>query len=347
MRRLTKAAAAAVLATLVATACGEGEDRPGQVTTESGGNSTGTGTGSASASATGTGPAPSSGAPAASGAHGYTPVSSVEAHAAVGDDAVRIRELLAVAKSGGRVEWPEVRRLWQEGGASKKGDGTNRTLAGLVEAPDVVASVEGAIAGTGESAGAADGVRAQLVDKGITVMLARKVVDELAAAEKKVAERQLDRASGAPHNVDEAWAFLTAKGQGPAATAEKRAADFKREGKVLEPIVDGLNKAQRAAIDGDRATLAAANVAVRQGLDYVFYLATYKYLGAGDEVGRAEGAAFYQGIQPRVQEASPQADQRVASAFTTGDANGGRAALHEPAVLAALGVDDGERVDRG
>lgn len=346
MRRFVTLAGVVLGVALLMAACGRGEDRPGQVTTES--DNRGSGPGSASVSGTGTGSATGaapSGGPSG-GAAGYQPVSSVDAHAAIGGDAARIREALAPAKTGGAVDWAAVRRVWSEGGSSKKSDGSNRTLAKLVAAPEVVASVEEAIEGTGSSAGASDAVRAQRVDKGITVLLARKVVDELAAAEKKVAEGKLDRASGAPHNVDEGWAFLTAKGQGPATTAEKRAADFKREGKVLEPIIQGLKQAQEAAIAGDASRLSSASTAVRQGLDYVFYLATHKYLGASDEVGRAEGSSFYLGIKPRVRQAVPASDEAITAAFASGDAAAGRAALHEPAVLAALGVDDSERVDR-
>jgi hypothetical protein len=290
--------------------------------------------------------APPSSAAGAGTAQGYTPVSAVDAHAAIGDDAARIREALGAAKSG-PVDWTAVRRHWQDGGASKKGDGTNRTLAALVPAPDVVRAVEDAIAGTGPSAGASDAVRAQRVDKGITVILARKVVDELVAADRKVGDGNLDRQSGAAHNVDEAWAFLMAKGQGPASTAEKRAADFNRQGKVLEPVLAGLASAQHAALAGDRAGLARSAQSVREGLDYVFYLATHKYLGSDNETGRAEGAAFYLGIAPRVREVSPSVDETIVESFATGDVAAGRGALHESGVLVALGVDDQERVDRG
>lgn len=311
---------------LVAVGCGGGDD------------------GTVSAQAGGTGPISSTLSRAGVG-DGYSPVSAVDAHAAIGDDAGRIREALAQAKSGA-VDWAAVRRHWQEGGASMKGDGSSRTLATLVPAGDVVRSVQEAIDGAGSSTDASDTVRAQRVDKGITVILARKVVDELSAAEGKVGDGKLDPQSGAPHNVDEAWAFLMAKGQGPAATAEKRAVDFNRQGKVLEPILAGLASAQQAAIAGDRTALTDSARSVREGLDYVFYLATQKYLGSDNETGRAEGGAFYLGISPRVRQALSQADATITSAFATGDADAGRGALHDPAVLAALAVDDQERVDR-
>jgi len=42
-----------------------------------------------------------------------------------------------------------------------------------------------------------------------------------------------------------------------------------------------------------------------------------------------------------------EADRTIEGAFTSADVAAGRSALHEPAVLAALGVGDDERVDRG
>lgn len=274
---------------------------------------------------------------------GYTPVSNVDPHAAIGDDIARIKELLAPAKQGAAVDWTGVKAVWEEGEASKKGDGSTRTLRKLVDDPDTVASVDGAIAG---SAGGASGeVRAQQVDKGISVLLAAKVIEELQGAAEKVAAGKTDPAAGAPHNVDEAWAFFTAKGNGLASTAEKRAADFKRDGSVAEPILAALRRAQAAASKGDSAGLTDATGEVRQGINYVFYLATHKYLGASDDAGRAEGRTFYRAIQPFVAAADAAADQAIVAGFASGDAASARAALHRGSVLKALAIAPSQRVD--
>lgn len=103
--------------------------------------------------------------------------------------------------------------------------------------------------------------------------------------------------------------------------------------------------AQKASAAGDAAALQAATAKVQTGVDYVFYLATHKYLAADNEVGLAEGAAFYLGIAPRVKAADADADAAIRAAFSSGDEASGRAALHRPAVLTALGVEAGERVD--
>ncbi|HEX9969383.1 MAG TPA: hypothetical protein VGB03_04525, partial [Acidimicrobiales bacterium] len=178
---------ALALVALALGACGDGEDRPGQVTADT----TKDGSGSASASASGTG------AHTTPGADGYTPVSDVDGYLALGDDVAAIKAKLAPAKTGGAVDWAGVKAVWEQGGASKKGDGSMRTLKGLVAAPDVVAFVDAAIAG-----GPSDAVRAQHVEKGTTVMLARKALQELDGAAEKVGEGKTAPADGAPHNVD-------------------------------------------------------------------------------------------------------------------------------------------------
>lgn len=109
-------------------------------------------------------------------------------------------------------------------------------------------------------------------------------------------------------------------------------------------MLAALSAAQSAEGKGDANALAAATTATRQALDYIFYLATFKYLASTDEVGRAEAAAFYRGIQPRVAAADPTADTAITAAFTSADAAAGRTALNSPAVLAALGVDQSEQV---
>ncbi len=274
-------------------------------------------------------------------ASGYTTVSDVTAHAAIGRDVAKIRDLLAVAKEGEPVDWAAVATVFDKGGASKRGDGTFRTLGGLAGDHPAFAAVTTALA-----SGSSDAVRVQQVDKGITVILADKVVGELVAAAEKVAAKDLGKTSGAPHNVDEAWAFFTAQEQGPALTADKRAKDFGLEGKVREPILAALAAANVAAASGDSAALERAMADVRAGLDYVFYLATYKYLDhGGDAVKQAEGATFYLAIADRVRDSAPSADKAIRAAFAGGDTAAGRAALNQPEVLQALRIADASRVD--
>lgn len=344
---------AAVLLAVVGfvSACGSGSVGTGSAGSGAGSGSvtSGSAAGSGSASGSGSGSSSTDGAaaPASAGARevGYRAASDVRSHAAIGADIAALRKHLDAAKAAKPVDWKAVGDVWQRGGASKKSDGTTRTLATLVDDATATRFVADAIAGAGEAKGAPDAVRAQLVDKGIVVLLAAKVRAELAAARAKILERDTAPATGAPVNVDGAWAFYVADGSGLAATAEKRAADFGREGQVSEDVLAGLVAAQAAARGGDVAAFDRAAASVSDGLSLIFYLATYKYLETKDDpVRRAEGATFYRGIADIVRKFDAGADEAIRAAFASGDTAAGRAALHRPGVLTALDIDDTERV---
>lgn len=286
-------------------------------------------------------PTSSASAGADDGADGYETVSDVTSHAALGGDVAAIRDLLAPAKEGGAVDWAAVGQIFTEGGASTKSDGSVRTLAALSPDSAAVPAVEAALAG---ASGLSDAARAQQVDKGMVVILSEKVLDELDTAAGKVAEGNTDAATGAPHNVDEAYAFYTAEGQGPAATADKREQTPELEGKVRQPVVDALASAQTAAAAGDAAALTQAAEQTASALNYIFYLAVHRYLEhEGDEVKQAEGGAFYLAIQPLVSAASPAADEAVLATLAGGDTATGREALSSPAVLDALGLEAAQK----
>ena len=235
---------------------------------------------------------------AATAGAAYSTVSDVDAHVAIGKDVAAIKALLEPAAEGGEVDFEQVGEIWSEGRNSRKGDGTARTLAGFVGGTDVGERVLDAIGGDGEARGLDPAQRRQWIDKGVSAALALKVLGELDAAAEKVEAGDTGAAEGAPHNVDEAWAFYTAGGEGLATTAEKRAADFGLEGEVSEPVLEALAAAQDAAEAGDGGAFSAAREDVRGGLNRIFALATKKYLveGIGDEVARAEGLAFSWGL---------------------------------------------------
>lgn len=266
----------------------------------------------------------------------FTAGSDVDAHAAIGQDVAAIRQLMAGAKDGAAVDWSAVGTLFEKGAASKKSDGSFRSLAGL--SPDSAAVPLVRSAATGE-AGLSDAARSQLVDKGMIVILAEKVIGELESASAKVAKGDTDAKKGAPHNVDEAYAFFVAEGQGPAATADKRERSPEMVGKVRKPVVDALVAAQTAAGAGDAAALTAATEQAQAALDHLFYLAVHRYLEhEGNDVKQAEGAAFYLGIAPRVKAAAPAADEAIRATLAGGDTTAGRAALNSAGVFTALGL---------
>jgi len=317
----TTTAALIVATALSLTACGSSEDTAGPA---------------AAAAA----PAPAS-LSAAALPDGYTAGSDVTAHGALGQDVKAVRDLLAAAKDGGEVDWDAIGTLFREGSASKKSDGSTRSLAGLSPDSAAVPLIESAVAG---DAGLSSAARAQQIDKGMVVILTEKVIGELECAAAKVAKGETDPAKGAPHNVDEAYAFFVADGHGPAATADKREKDPELVGKVRTPVVDGLADAQAAALSGDAAALAAATARTQAALDHLFYLAVHRYLDhEGDEVKQAEGGAFYLAIAPRVSTAAPAAHAAILATLAGGDTATGRAAVNSTEVFAALGLTEAQR----
>lgn len=293
---------------------------------------------STSAAATQAKPAEVAAAPASSGA--YTAVSDVDAHAAIGKDVAAIRAALEPAE-GAKPDFKEAKRIWSAGENSKKDDGSLRTLAGFVEEAEVGAQVLAALDGNGTAKKLTDAQRGQWIDKGMTVALALKVLGELDTAKEKIAANEIDPAEGAPHNVDEAWAFFLAEDQGVGLTAQKRAKDFKLgEDELSAPVLTGLAAAQKAAGAGDADALDRAREIVRGGLNRIFALAIKKYAveGLEDDVARAEGQAFAWGLTGAGASALTDA---AASVFSDGATEADVESLDRAldAAAADLGID--------
>jgi hypothetical protein len=230
---------------------------------------------------------------AASG--GYSPVSDVDPHAAIGKDIAEIRAILEPAKEGKDADFAAAAAIWSDGANSVKDDGSKRTLASFVEGTDVETHVDAALGGTGDAADLDAAQRRQWVDKGTTVALRAKVLAELDAAREKAAAGETDPADGAPHNVDEAWAFYVAEGEGIQSTAEKRAADYGLpENELSDEVVAALTAALTAAQAGDAQALERAQEQTRGALNTIFAMAVNKYAveGQNDPVAQEEGRAF-------------------------------------------------------
>jgi hypothetical protein len=236
------------------------------------------------------------------------------------------------AAEGGVVDWTTVAAAIGQGSASVKRDGTVGTIATLAEDHPALVAVNAALTGNGDAA-----VRRQQVDKGITVLLAAKVADELDAAAAKLADGNTDMEEGVPHNVDEAWAFFVAEDQGPAVTADKRAATWPR-GQGARADHWRTHRCPAACIAGDEDAYEEAADQVRAGLNYIFYLATYKYLDheANDAVHKAEGMSFFLGIQPVLEAEASDAADTIVTAYADADAQAGRAALNSPESIQAM-----------
>ena len=383
-------AGAAMLLVVLIMGCAtssEGEDRPGiQVIGGESASVSVSGTGSVSAS----GVVSASGAKAGSGSASagqttqlpapsgdYTPVSDVASHAAITLDMLDIGQLLEAAKTDEPVDWAAISALYEQGKNSVKGDGSVRTLESLATSGSVLAQFPGGtdldgnvrlgLTGVWLGENIDDPTRRQLINKGIQTIIYGKVLQELEAARDKIQQGNTDDASGAPHNVDEAWAFYIGvpgdEGNFPygiSKTARSREENFGLDGMVDGPLQQALAKALAASRSGDLSAFDDAVAEARGYLNTIFYLATLRYgarvMTDEDATDRkihlAEGWAFYQAIYPAVSSASPSSAATVtghltrdaANAVPAEDVDRVYAALNTKDVISALGIPEAVRV---
>jgi len=308
----------------------------------------------------------------------YVPVSDVEPQLRLALDIRDVGAITGVAAKGQPVDWGAARAIYEQGRNSRRGDGSLRTLASVAKNKGVLAQfpngaevlgtesfldarVQEALGGTGSSKGQSERARHQAMDKAMLGIMYGEVLEELEAARSKVGQGNLDRAKGAPHNVDEAWAYYAGAkaedGKRPyslSSTAGKREANFKVAGKIDGPLQQALAAAQTAAQKGDGQTLEEAAGRARGYLNAICYLACLRYAGslkdapdAGTrEVQLAEAWGFFQTLRPAIASASREAARAVKDVFsrpatgpfTAGDTTTVYGALNDPRVLQALAV---------
>ncbi len=329
--------AVAVALTLVAAACSSDDGAEVRNLNESEEAESGSASSSGSASASAPSDAAVDGGSVDAEA-GYSYASNVDAHRRVTLDVCEIKDLL----DADPIDWQAVTERYVEGGNSVNGDDSVRTVAGFATADDRLHGLDayyGAPAplddwirsgldGTGPLEGAADGVRAQVVEKGIqNQVLVAWAVHELNSALAKAADGDIDPDSGAPHNWDEAFAFYhgAAPGCAPWATADSRAGNFGTVGAdgitalANEAVVEAMNTGRDALIDGDvdGATEAADEVVRNIVITYSQAAVRYATLVEGDVEGgelgaaaehRAEGLAFFRVIEAIVADAGADTD---------------------------------------
>lgn len=374
-RSISTLAAPLAAAALLLSGCGS-DDGATVRNLDPEGSGSGTASGSASASGSVSGSASGSisgptGGAASGPLGGYEPASDVEAHAALVLD---VCDVNAALPGDGPMDYDAVRAAYEEGGHSQQGDGANRTLQGAAAAErdeplwnayaDYFGSqtfaddfVTGALDGAGDFEGESDGVRRQALQKGIQnhVVMAY-VFHELDAAAAKVEAGETDAADGAPHNVDEAWAFYHGADPScaPYATASSRGGDFGTGEAVNEALLDATERMRDAALDGDRAAFQSAYDEFVTTALVPYLQATIKYaqvmgedLAGGDEeaarVHQAEGYAFWRVVAPFVADADEQAATEVEDVLTlsASPSEGAGATVREAldGVLDELGVD--------
>ena len=320
---------------------------------EGSGDMAGSGSGSGSNSGTSDSSAEASGPMG-----GYTPVSDVSSHAKVCLDVDEINNLLP---KDAAIDYAAIKDIYQNGKHSVKSSGSVRTIGGFATSNrdeaiwnDYVSYygdenwlntfAMSAIDGTGAFAGEADLVRRQGIQKGIMnqIMMAW-TIHELVVAAEKSADGNIDPASGAPHNWDEAWAFYHGDSSGdcPFATADKRGKDFGTGSTVNDTVLAnmqyGLTHMGEPRLQGvaDQTIDVMLIPYIQASIKYA--LKVDSDIADGDmdaaRIHQAEGWAFYRVIEPILAKADAASAKRIGSIFDLSQSQPSAAGAEIKAIL--------------
>ncbi len=276
---------------------------------------------------------------------GYQPVSDVAQHARMSLDVCEVNRLLDARP----VDFAAVAAVYRQGKFSDESEGKKRTLgtfaSGSRQAEDTLGRYErylgigwlnsfvgDAIEGIGAFAGAPEAVRREAVRIGVRdqIMVAW-AFHELDAAVDKAAKASFTKKSGAPHNWDEAWAYL--HGEKPECSPFSTAQRSEQEFGVGTLITRRL---QLFSKDGLKALVDKKALPARTARDQILRDITISYVqsatlaaskidaalaqGKADEarVAQVEGWAYYRVIEPLIARANTTAARSVASVFDLG-----------------------------
>lgn len=280
-----------------------------------------------------------------------TPGSNVNIYQLISYDVAEITQLTNAVIDGRPLPTADILAVYEQGRAARIGQNT-RPLRAFATAPARATEfaedagfyknntfldepVISAIVGTGPAAKYTAAQRRQAVQKGVLRILRYYVVHEMAAAEAKLKDGNTDPVSGAPHNVEEAWAIYVGAevgGKYPhslANTALSREANYGRTGQIDQPLREAFARAQQAAAAGDTSAFNQAQADVQSRLNALFYVGAARYLHETVKSVQAskpldaavqivEGYSFYQTVQPQVARADAEAD-RILTAFYQSD----------------------------
>ncbi|HEV3364951.1 MAG TPA: FEA1-related lipoprotein [Acidimicrobiia bacterium] len=273
---------------------------------------------------------------------GYQPVPDVAQHARVSLDVCEINRLLDAQP----VDFAAVAAVYRNGKFSDEKEGVKRTLgkfAGEARSSEdtlgryerylgkgwLNAFVGDAIDGIGAFAGAPEPVRREAVRIGVRdqIMVAW-ALHELDAALDKGVKGKFTKASGAPHNWDEAWAYYHGEKPecSPFATASARGDEFG----VGTLVTRRLGVFMR---DGQKLLLGKSTLGVEAHRDEVVRNIIISYVqsvmkaasgvdaaltqGKADQarIHQAEGWAYYRVIEPLIAKGNTTSARTVAGIF--------------------------------
>jgi hypothetical protein len=270
---------------------------------------------------------------------GYAPVSDVGQHAKLSLDLCDVNAALDAAN------FAAATAVYRDGKNSAEGAG-KRTLGNFAtesrELEDTLgryqrylgaswldAFVSAALNGTGPFAGESEAVRRQAVQKGARdQIVVAWVLHELDAALQKAAKASYTKASGAPHNWDEVWAYYHGEKPecSPFATAQASEEQF-GVGTLI------TRRLQLFAKDGLKATVDKKASAVRSARDQIVRDITISYVqsvisaaskidaalaaGKADEarVTQARGWAYYRVIEPLIAKVNTTSAETIHGVF--------------------------------
>jgi hypothetical protein len=276
---------------------------------------------------------------------GYQPVSDVAQHARMSLDVCEINRLLDARP----VDFAGVAAVYRQGRFSDESEAAKRTLgkfaSGSRQSEDTLgryerylghgwlnAFVGDAIDGVGAFAGAPEAVRREAVRIGVRdqIMVAW-ALHELDAAVDKAAKGSFTKKSGAPHNWDEAWAYL--HGEKPECSPFATAQQSEQELGVGTLITRRLRLFSK---DGLKALVDKKALGARTARDQIVRDITISYVqsailaaskidaalaqGKAEEarVAQVQGWAYYRVIEPLIARANTTAAKAVAGVFDLG-----------------------------
>ena len=269
---------------------------------------------------------------------GYAPVSDVGQHAKLSLDLCDVNAALDAAN------FAAATAVYRDGKNSAEGAG-KRTLGNFAtesrELEDTLgryqrylgaswldAFVSAALNGTGPFAGESEAVRRQAVQKGARdQIVVAWVLHELDAALQKAAKASYTKASGAPHNWDEVWAYYHGEKPecGPFATAEARAKEF-GTGSVNQAMLTAMNQGLAALKAKKSSDAVKARNEVVRNLTVTYLQSAIKSAtdldaalaaGKADEARahQAAGWAYFRVIEPLVAGVNTTSARTVADVF--------------------------------
>jgi hypothetical protein len=322
--------------------------------------------------------------PATLGDDIYTPVGNVDEELRLAADYQDINALSAAVNEGQPLPTDAIFAIYQNS-PNLRGTGQIRSLRAFArsdaaaqtfpEAAQFFGSsnflddtVIDTVTASGSAAGYTPLQQRPALQQAILRILSYASLQQLRAALPRAQVRATDPGTGAPHNVDAAWAIYVGPPDGGSyprslgAVARRLETRFHREGSIDRPLREALQRAQRAAANGSASELAAAQRDAEARYAAISYLATAQLLDDAAQaaesgnrnqalVSQAEGLHCYMTIQPVVARADSAADQAVVRYFRADpvalNATSRDAALNAlNRTLSALGLTDQDRLTR-